>query len=65
MILKYLYFDGIQNNFLSNSYNIFMKFFVKFHFKPLPYALSQKKFEIAKLLLSNPNIDVNSKFISK
>ena len=65
MILKYLYFDGIQNNFLSNSFKIFMKFFFKFHFTPLSYALYQKKIEIVKLLLSNPNIDVNSKFISK
>ena len=65
MILKYLYFDGIQHSFLSNSSNIFMKFFLKFHVTPLFLAVLSENIEIIKILLSNQNIDVNIKSISK
>ena len=65
MILIYLYFNGIQHSFLSNSSNIFMKFFFIFHFTSLFCAVVSENIEIIKLLLSNPKIDVNIKSISK
>lgn len=50
-------FDGILNIFL-------MKLLHKFHRTPLCIAIQIKKYEIAKLLLSNKNINVNHPDIS-